>query len=164
MAGRSKTKQIKATRLKTAKNKFDKPESLTLQDVQCTVCMGIFVEPVTLTCFHTVCKICFEKTIDNNTLACPLCRKYVGGWVRQRQKNGLMVNQNLWKFIQEQFGHHVEKKLKGEDDEEIDGELSCAYVQPFILFFCVNNVFESHLFLFSILCFCVLCFVFFRSH
>lgn len=120
MVGRSKSKNIKAGRRKTEENKFDKPESLTLPDVQCTVCMGIFVEPVTLPCFHTVCKVCFEKTIDNNTLACPLCRKYVGGWVRQRQKNGLMVNQQLWKFIQQQFGHHVEKKIRGEDDEEID--------------------------------------------
>ncbi|XP_034238158.1 E3 ubiquitin-protein ligase rnf168-like [Thrips palmi] len=120
MTGRSRSKNIKAGRLKTEENKFDKPECLTLHDVQCTVCMGIFVEPVTLPCFHTVCKVCFEKTIDNNTLACPLCRKYVGGWIRQRQKNGLMVNQQLWKFIQQQFGHHVEKKMKGEDDEEID--------------------------------------------
>lgn len=121
MAGRGRGRKINAGRRKNEENKFDKPESLTLQDVQCTVCMGIFVEPVTLPCYHTTCKVCFEKTIDNNTLACPLCRKYVGTWVRQRQKNGLMVNQALWAFIRQQYDSHVQKKLKGEDDEEIDG-------------------------------------------
>lgn len=121
MSGRSKTRNIKAARRKNEENKYDKPESLTLQDVHCTVCMGIFVEPVTLPCYHTTCKLCFERTIDNNTLACPLCRKYVGGWVRQRQKNGLMVNEALWSYIRQQYDSHVQKKLKGEDDEEIDG-------------------------------------------
>lgn len=121
MSGRAKPRSIKSARLKIEENKYDKLDTLTLQDVQCTVCMGIFVEPVTLPCHHTTCKICFEKTIDNNILACPLCRKYVGGWIRQRQKNGLMVNQNLWSHIKQHFEPHVEKKLKGEDDEIIDG-------------------------------------------
>ena len=121
--GRPKGRNIKASRRKNEENKFDNPDSLTLSDVQCTVCMGIFIEPVTLPCFHTVCKLCFEKTIDNNTLSCPLCRKYVGGWVRQRQKNGLMVNQTLWGFISQHFQTHVQKKLRGEDDEDIDGTL-----------------------------------------
>lgn len=123
MSGRPKGRIIKASRRTNGENKFDKPELLTLLDVQCTVCMGIFIEPVTLPCFHTVCKLCFEKTIDNNTLACPLCRKYVGGWVRQRQKNGLMVNQTLWTYISKHFQSHVQKKQKGEDDEDIDGKL-----------------------------------------
>jgi len=117
----SSSRRSRSSRKKGEDNKFDHPESLTLADVQCTACMGIFIEPVTLPCNHAMCKECFQRTIDNNPLSCPLCRKYIGGWIRKAQKTGKLVNDNLWFYVQTYFAPHVQKKLAGEEDEEMEG-------------------------------------------
>ncbi|XP_046990528.1 E3 ubiquitin-protein ligase RNF169-like [Schistocerca americana] len=93
--------------------------NLTLLNVACPVCMGILIEPVTLPCNHDLCLECFEKSVENNSLTCPMCRKRIGGWLRQAKDKSL-VNQTLWKLIQEKFPHEVEAKLKGDDDGVAD--------------------------------------------
>lgn len=93
--------------------------NLTLLNVACPVCMGILIEPVTLPCNHDLCLECFEKSVENNSLTCPMCRKRIGGWLRQTKDKSL-VNQTLWKLIQEKFPHEVEAKLKGDDDGVAD--------------------------------------------
>ena len=51
--------------------------------VECSACLDIFVEPVTLECTHTFCKTCFENTsrnagmhaVNQPATPCPLCRR-----------------------------------------------------------------------------------------
>ncbi|XP_063224553.1 E3 ubiquitin-protein ligase RNF169-like [Bacillus rossius redtenbacheri] len=89
---------------------------MTLLDVMCPVCRGILIEPVTMPCYHCLCKLCFERTMEEASLSCPMCRKRIGGWFRKNSKTGKLIDSKLWKEIKTQFPHQVGAKLKGEDD------------------------------------------------
>ena len=58
--------------------------------LECTVCLAIFVEPVTLACGHTFCEECLEQSLafDNR---CPLCRGEVekGPYIENRHSTGI---------------------------------------------------------------------------
>ncbi|KAK7873433.1 hypothetical protein R5R35_000216 [Gryllus longicercus] len=90
--------------------------SITLVDVMCPVCRGIFIEPVTLPCQHGLCLKCFERSMEESSLACPMCRKRVGGWLRTATKDGNLVNIKLWALIQQRFPDEVQAKMNGDDD------------------------------------------------
>nr|CAD7194813.1 unnamed protein product [Timema douglasi] len=100
-------------RLLLRSNMFNR---LTLVDVMCPVCRGIFIEPVTLPCHHGLCLQCFERTMEETSLTCPMCRKRVGSWLRTATKDGKLVNDQLWSVIQQKFPKQVHAKLNGEDD------------------------------------------------
>nr|CAD7443805.1 unnamed protein product [Timema bartmani] len=100
-------------RLLLRSNMFNR---LTLVDVMCPVCRGIFIEPVTLPCHHGLCLQCFERTMEETSLTCPMCRKRVGSWLRTATKDGKLVNDHLWAVIQQKFPKQVHAKLNGEDD------------------------------------------------
>ncbi|XP_067834795.1 zinc-binding protein A33-like isoform X2 [Heptranchias perlo] len=46
------------------------------EDLTCSVCLSLFVEPVRLDCDHNFCKSCIEKCWDKQgeTVSCPECR------------------------------------------------------------------------------------------
>ncbi|XP_060886777.1 E3 ubiquitin-protein ligase TRIM39-like [Labrus mixtus] len=43
----------------------------------CTICMDLFVDPVTTACGHSFCKNCLSRNFLYNDLACPLCKRYL---------------------------------------------------------------------------------------
>ncbi|XP_070616030.1 LON peptidase N-terminal domain and RING finger protein 3 isoform X2 [Erythrolamprus reginae] len=43
-------------------------------DMECSLCMRLFYEPVTTRCGHTFCLRCLQRCLDHNT-ACPLCKE-----------------------------------------------------------------------------------------
>jgi len=49
-------------------------EALDLAEVMCTICLSILVEPVAMPCKHIICLPCFNGTISNANLVCPLCK------------------------------------------------------------------------------------------
>lgn len=91
-------------------------QNLKLRDVMCPVCRGIFIEPVLMPCRHALCLQCFQRTMEENSLTCPLCRKRIGSWLRTSTKEQNLVHKELWAFIQNQFSVQVQAKLNGEDD------------------------------------------------
>ncbi|XP_047523492.1 E3 ubiquitin-protein ligase RNF169-like [Pieris napi] len=102
-------------RLSRNENKLNKLEKLEIKDVICSICQSILIEPVTLPCYHDFCENCFNGSIENNALCCPLCRLRIGSWVRKATKQKNLVNIQLWNFIQNKFSQEVHKKLNGED-------------------------------------------------
>ncbi|KAF9415191.1 hypothetical protein HW555_007067 [Spodoptera exigua] len=102
-------------RLSKIENKLLKLEKLELKDVFCSICQSILIEPVTLPCFHDFCQRCFNGSIENNALCCPLCRLRIGSWLRTATKQKNLVNVELWNFIQSKFPQEIEIKTKGED-------------------------------------------------
>ncbi|XP_021200343.3 uncharacterized protein LOC110383776 [Helicoverpa armigera] len=102
-------------RLSKIENKLLKLEKLELKDVFCSICQSILIEPVTLPCFHDFCHRCFNGSIENNALCCPLCRLRIGSWLRTATKQKNLVNVELWNFIQSKFPQEIEIKTKGED-------------------------------------------------
>ncbi|KAJ8734871.1 hypothetical protein PYW08_014121 [Mythimna loreyi] len=102
-------------RLSKIENKLLKLEKLELKDVFCSICQSILIEPVTLPCYHDFCQRCFNGSIENNALCCPLCRLRIGSWLRTATKQKNLVNVELWNFIQSKFPQEIEIKTKGED-------------------------------------------------
>ncbi|KAK5070126.1 hypothetical protein LTS08_001176 [Lithohypha guttulata] len=47
---------------------------ICLAELECHVCYGLFVDPVTSTCGHTFCRKCIARVLDHTTL-CPSCRR-----------------------------------------------------------------------------------------
>ncbi|XP_028681541.1 E3 ubiquitin-protein ligase rnf168 [Erpetoichthys calabaricus] len=90
------------------------------QELSCPVCLEIFLEPVTLPCSHNFCKSCFLEAIDKTNLCCPLCRKRVSTWTRCHSRNNTLVNEDLWKRIQEEFPVQCQRRMAGLDPEEED--------------------------------------------
>ncbi|XP_039765860.1 E3 ubiquitin-protein ligase RNF168-like isoform X2 [Pararge aegeria] len=102
-------------RLSKIENKLLKLEKLELSDVICSICQSILIEPVTLPCHHDFCQCCFNESIANNALCCPLCRLRIGSWLRKATKQQNLVNNQLWNFIKNKFPKEIDKKFKGED-------------------------------------------------
>ncbi|KAF7287623.1 hypothetical protein GWI33_005975 [Rhynchophorus ferrugineus] len=55
-------------------------------DIICPICRTVLIEPVSLPCNHVFCKFCFDSTMENANLVCPLCRIRVGSWYRRTKK------------------------------------------------------------------------------
>ncbi|KPJ13689.1 E3 ubiquitin-protein ligase RNF168 [Papilio machaon] len=102
-------------RLSKIENKLLKLEKLEINDVVCSICHSILVEPVTLPCYHDFCQSCFNGSIENNSLCCPLCRLRIGSWLRSATKQKNLVNLELWDYIKNKFSREVDKKINGDD-------------------------------------------------
>ncbi|KAJ8410647.1 hypothetical protein AAFF_G00186040 [Aldrovandia affinis] len=93
-------------------------------DCVCPICLEIFLEPVTLPCAHTFCKPCFLETVDKANLCCPLCRRRVSTWARLHGRNKTLVNVELWRRLQEAFPTQCQRRLSGQDAEDMATEAS----------------------------------------
>ncbi|XP_028028260.1 E3 ubiquitin-protein ligase RNF168-like [Bombyx mandarina] len=102
-------------RLSKIDNKLLKLDKLELKDLICSICQSILVEPVTLPCFHDFCHRCFNGSVENNALCCPLCRLRIGSWLRTATKRKTLVNLELWSFIQNKFPQEIDTKSRGDD-------------------------------------------------
>jgi hypothetical protein len=43
-------------------------------ELDCQVCYGLFLDPLTTTCGHTFCRKCLHRVLDHSNL-CPVCRR-----------------------------------------------------------------------------------------
>uniref|UniRef100_A0A8D8IGH7 RING-type E3 ubiquitin transferase n=3 Tax=Culex pipiens TaxID=7175 RepID=A0A8D8IGH7_CULPI len=84
-------------------------ENLQLDDILCTVCQSVLVEPVFLPCQHRFCRNCLSGTIEKNNLNCPCCRKRFGTWYRNASRVNKLVHEQLWSAIQRQFREYLEE-------------------------------------------------------
>ncbi|XP_067307834.1 E3 ubiquitin/ISG15 ligase TRIM25 isoform X2 [Pseudorasbora parva] len=49
---------------------------LLSEELQCSICLDVFTDPVTTPCGHNFCKTCLEKSWDNSQVCtCPYCRE-----------------------------------------------------------------------------------------
>ncbi|XP_041845342.1 LON peptidase N-terminal domain and RING finger protein 3-like [Melanotaenia boesemani] len=63
-------------------------------DLECSLCMRLFYEPVTTPCGHTFCLQCLERCLDHNP-KCPLCKEELSEYLVQRQYCKTVVMENL---------------------------------------------------------------------
>ncbi|XP_049631930.1 E3 ubiquitin-protein ligase RNF168 [Suncus etruscus] len=90
-----------------------------LSDCQCRICMCILLEPVTLPCKHTLCRPCFQATVEQASLCCPFCRRRVSSWARYHARRNSLVNQELWEVIQKHYAEECERRQAGLEPEEL---------------------------------------------
>ncbi|XP_060939561.1 LON peptidase N-terminal domain and ring finger 1, like [Limanda limanda] len=85
-SGSSKHKKQGSKQL-SAKSKTCRsvPEDLLdPNDLECSLCMRLFYEPVTTPCGHTFCKNCVERCLDH-TPQCPLCKESLKEYLAGRK-------------------------------------------------------------------------------
>ncbi|KAM4554988.1 LON peptidase N-terminal domain and RING finger protein 3-like [Odontesthes bonariensis] len=63
-------------------------------DLECSLCMRLFYEPVTTPCGHTFCLRCLERCLDHNP-KCPLCKEELSEYLVQRQYCKTVLMENL---------------------------------------------------------------------
>uniref|UniRef100_A0A672FCF2 LON peptidase N-terminal domain and ring finger 3 n=1 Tax=Salarias fasciatus TaxID=181472 RepID=A0A672FCF2_SALFA len=59
-------------------------DQLDPSDLECSLCMRLFYEPVTTPCGHTFCLQCLERCLDHNP-KCPLCKEELSEYLVQRR-------------------------------------------------------------------------------
>uniref|UniRef100_A0A8D3DKM3 LON peptidase N-terminal domain and RING finger protein 3 n=1 Tax=Scophthalmus maximus TaxID=52904 RepID=A0A8D3DKM3_SCOMX len=68
----------------TDSSNCDGGDVLEAADLECSLCMRLFYEPVTTPCGHTFCLQCLERCLDHNP-KCPLCKEELSEYLVQRQ-------------------------------------------------------------------------------
>ncbi|XP_026077795.1 E3 ubiquitin-protein ligase TRIM39-like isoform X4 [Carassius auratus] len=70
------------------------------EEIQCSVCLDVFTDPVSTPCGHNFCKICLNKCWDNSqTCSCPYCKETF------KQRPDLKINTTLRELVD-----HYKKK------------------------------------------------------
>ncbi|XP_059353739.1 E3 ubiquitin/ISG15 ligase TRIM25-like [Carassius carassius] len=70
------------------------------EEIQCSICLDVFTDPVTTPCGHNFCKICLNKCWDNSqTCSCPYCKDTF------KQRPDLKINTTLRELVD-----HCKKK------------------------------------------------------
>ncbi|XP_061104317.1 LON peptidase N-terminal domain and RING finger protein 3-like isoform X2 [Conger conger] len=93
-------------------------ELIDASDLECSLCMRLFYEPVTTPCGHSFCLKCLERCLDHNA-KCPLCKEDLSEYLAQRQYSKTILMENLIaKYLPEEL---AERRIN--NDEEI-AELS----------------------------------------
>lgn len=104
--------------------------NLSLNDVLCPICRSIFIEPVTLPCSHGFCLPCFEGTLANANLTCPLCRIRFGSWHRIAKKEQRIINIQFWDAIKLTFPKEVKNRLNG-IEEQLEQGMFNVYIHVY---------------------------------
>ncbi|XP_066505446.1 LON peptidase N-terminal domain and RING finger protein 3-like [Hoplias malabaricus] len=63
-------------------------------DLECSLCMRLFYEPVTAPCGHTFCLKCLERCLDHNP-KCPLCKQDLSEYLAKRQYNKTVLLEEI---------------------------------------------------------------------
>uniref|UniRef100_A0A8D0NAQ6 RING-type E3 ubiquitin transferase n=1 Tax=Sus scrofa TaxID=9823 RepID=A0A8D0NAQ6_PIG len=92
----------------------------------------ILLEPVTLPCNHTLCKPCFQWTVEKADLFCPFCCRWVSLWTQHHARTNSLVNMELWKIIQKHYPKEGKLRASGQESEEIvdDYQPACLLSKP----------------------------------
>ncbi|KAK5617259.1 LON peptidase N-terminal domain and RING finger protein 1, partial [Crenichthys baileyi] len=86
-------------------------------DLECSLCMRLFYEPVTTPCGHTFCKNCLERCLDHNP-QCPLCKESLREYLACRKYVVTTVMDVLIKHL---FSQEYEERTKThlEENQEL---------------------------------------------
>ncbi|XP_017278637.1 LON peptidase N-terminal domain and RING finger protein 3 [Kryptolebias marmoratus] len=72
-------------------------------DLECSLCMRLFYEPVTTPCGHTFCLQCLERCLDHNP-KCPLCKEELSEYLVQRQCcKTVLIEKLISKYLPSEF-------------------------------------------------------------
>ncbi|XP_062940441.1 LON peptidase N-terminal domain and RING finger protein 3 isoform X2 [Cynocephalus volans] len=91
--------------------------SFDASDLECSLCMRLFYEPVTTPCGHTFCLKCLERCLDHNA-KCPLCKDGLSQCLASRKySKNVIMEELIAKFLPEEFKER--RRLYEEEMEEL---------------------------------------------
>ncbi|XP_041051006.1 LON peptidase N-terminal domain and RING finger protein 3-like [Carcharodon carcharias] len=112
-------KCTKRARLQSPSREHDVlPKLVDAFDLECSLCMRLYYEPITTPCGHTFCLKCIERCMDHSP-KCPLCKEVLPEYQALRKYNRTVL-------IEELIVHYLPEELaerKRVNDEEM-AELS----------------------------------------
>ncbi|XP_050998383.1 LON peptidase N-terminal domain and RING finger protein 3 isoform X2 [Acomys russatus] len=113
----------KVSRQDLSDNKVAKPDlnipvaSFDASDLECSLCMRLFYEPVTTPCGHTFCLKCLERCLDHNA-KCPLCKDVLLQCLPSRKyRKNVIMEELIAKFLPEELRER--RRLYEEEMEEL---------------------------------------------
>lgn len=93
------------------------PASFDASDLECSLCMRLFYEPVTTPCGHTFCLKCLERCLDHNA-KCPLCKDGLSQCLASRKySKNVIMEELIAKFLPEELKER--RRLYEEEMEEL---------------------------------------------
>lgn len=92
-----------------------------IRDYECSICMLLMIEPVTLPCKHELCYKCFTSHLAKTNQCCPFCRVRIATWMRKEMRMNRVVNKEKWLLIQKLFPKQVKCVMEGKELVSDDG-------------------------------------------
>lgn len=93
------------------------PQLLDSGDMECSLCMRLFYEPVATPCGHTFCLKCLERCLDHNP-NCPLCKENLSEYLATRGYNKtLLMEEVLQRYLGDELAER--KKIHEEEMKEL---------------------------------------------
>ncbi|XP_073488518.1 E3 ubiquitin-protein ligase TRIM39-like [Aquarana catesbeiana] len=81
------------------------------QELDCSICLEMYKDPVMLSCGHNFCRVCIDRVLDTQVgsgdYSCPQCRK------RSRSRPTLQRNITLCNIVETLRSTHPEQKKTG---------------------------------------------------
>nr|XP_015799099.2 LON peptidase N-terminal domain and ring finger 1, like isoform X1 [Nothobranchius furzeri] len=113
-------------------------------DLECSLCMRLFYEPVSTPCGHTFCKNCLERCLDH-TPQCPLCKESLKEYLAFRKYTvtavlDTLIKQHLRHEHEERFKTHLEENQELSDLMKNVPVFVCTMAYPTVP--CPLHVFE----------------------
>jgi len=90
------------------------------QHLSCSVCMTMYIKPITLGCGHSFCQICIYKSVQSTGSICPYCRRNIRNGVESYD-----VNIALDQLCQTYFGKEY-IALREMKEREFDCNKKCS--------------------------------------
>lgn len=91
----------------------------TRSELDCQVCYGLFLDPITTTCGHTLCRKCLHRVLDHSNL-CPVCRRMLairpGISAEQAPSNSLLTE-----ILTGLFSEALAVRVEASRTEEVNG-------------------------------------------
>uniref|UniRef100_A0A4W3JW50 Si:ch1073-440b2.1 n=1 Tax=Callorhinchus milii TaxID=7868 RepID=A0A4W3JW50_CALMI len=92
-------------------------ELIDASDLECSLCMRLFYEPVTTSCGHTFCLKCLERCLDHNS-SCPLCKENLAEYLAMRAfSKTLLTEEVIVRYLPEELKER--RKLYQEEIKEL---------------------------------------------
>ncbi|KAM3862473.1 LON peptidase N-terminal domain and RING finger protein 2 [Diretmus argenteus] len=88
-------------------------ELLDSGDMECSLCMRLFYEPVATPCGHTFCLKCLERCLDHNH-NCPLCKENLSEYLATRGYNKTLLMEEV---LQRYLGNELAERKKIHEEE-----------------------------------------------
>ncbi|KAM6970592.1 LON peptidase N-terminal domain and RING finger protein 2 [Aplochiton taeniatus] len=86
-------------------------------DMECSLCMRLFYEPVATPCGHTFCLKCLERCMDHNP-NCPLCKENLSKYLAVRGfRKTLLMEEVLQRYLGKELAER--KKMHEEEMKEL---------------------------------------------
>lgn len=108
--GVSKGSKQKAAKAQTCR--IVPKDLLDPNDLECSLCMRLFYEPVMTPCGHTFCKNCLERCLDHMP-QCPLCKESLKEYLACRKYNVITILEKLIKqYLSREYAERTKTHLE----------------------------------------------------